>query len=604
MSTSPAVTAPETSKPIGLARAAIGLAQGLFLYLLVKQFDFASPLIRTPALLVAALVPVLAISSLGHLRPRLLALWCALAASALAGIGLHAAWRETRLIGVPSPVQEWPNMLPLVCFFSVVILFIAHSLVLAAAQDQRRLASYATHFDIAWKLFIQLVFSAFFTGTLHLAMWLGASLFELVKISFLSELMKSPLFVSPLLCCAFACALHLTDVRPAIVHGIRNLLLVLMSWLLPVATLLIGGFVLCLPFTGLDALWATRHATVLLLTADALLVVLINAAWQNGGIGESVARVVRLAARIACALLLPLTAIAIYALGLRVADHGWTSDRIFAAAALLVASVYALGYLWATIDRDGWLRRVAPVNLGAAYAAIAVLLALLSPLADPDRIAVNSQIARLERGAVSAEKFDYYFLKSASKRYGAAALLKLKEGKTGPQAALVAERARITLETPDTGERFVEQHTINPAEQLHVWPATARLPAGFPLSGWKRSANLPDCLTQAKALCDVFLIDLDADDKNELLMIGVNSFSSPAVFSEDAKGKWAVIARLPGMTRCTQFTDLLKRGDYTLVLPRTRQIVVAGLPVQMDPVGEREFDSCTALINAIVRSKP
>ncbi|NHZ91526.1 DUF4153 domain-containing protein [Massilia sp. CCM 8733] len=594
MPTSPAAV-PQTSKPIGMARAAIGLAQGLFLYLLFTQNDLFAPLIRSSALLAGALVPVLAISSLGHLRARLLGLWCALAACMLAGIGWHASWRETPVVDAAQRVSGWPGTLPLVFFFCVVILFIGHSLVLAAAQDRRRLASYATHFDIAWKLFIQLVFSAFFTGALQLAMWLGATLFELVKISFLSELMKSPLFVSPLLCCAFACALHLTDVRPAIVHGIRNLLLVLMSWLLPVATLLIGGFVLCLPFTGLDALWATRHATLALLAADALLVVLINAAWQNGAVGDSVARLVRLAARIACVLLLPLTAIATYALALRVGDHGWTSDRIFAAAALLVAGFYAFGYLWAALGTGVWLRRMAPVNLATAYAAIAVLTALISPLADPDRIAVNSQIARLASGAVSAEKFDYYFLKSASKRYGAAALLRLKEGKTGPQAALVAERAKITLETPDTGDRFVEQHTVKPVEQLNVWPASARLPDSFPLSNWKRTSDVPDCLTHAKALCDVFVIDFDADGKDELLFIGVQSYTSPAVFAESAAGKWTVIARMHTMTRCPQFAERLKKGDYKLVVPRTRQIEIAGATLQFDATGPGNFTSCAQL---------
>lgn len=598
MSATAAVNAPETSHPVGLARAAIGLAQGLFLYLLFEKLAFTHPLAHTAALLVGALVPVLAISSLGHLRATRLALWCALAGVALAGIGVHTAWRETRLLQQPPLIPLLPDMLPLVCFFSLAILFIGHSLVLAAANDKRRLASYATHFDIAWKLFIQLVFSAFFTGALWLAMWLGASLFDLVKLRFLSRLLGSALFVAPVLCCAFACALHLTDVRPAIVHGIRSLLLVLMSWLLPVATLLIGGFVLCLPFTGLDALWATRHATVALLAADALLVILINAAWQNGCIGASVARVVRLAARLACVLLLPLTAIATYALALRVGDHGWTPDRIFAAAALLMAGLYALGYLFAAFGKGAWLGRVAPVNLAAAYAAIAVLLALQTPIADPARIAVNSQLARLESGAVGADKFDYRFLQAGARRYGAAALLKIKEGKTGPQAALAAQHATRLL-AGQLGDDGFPQHTVKAAEQLTVWPTSARLPASFPLSSWKVHTGVPRCLTDPDARCDAFVIDFDQDGKDELLLIAGNRDDEPVVFSEDPRGTWTVSARLPGMQGCTVLTDRLKRGDYTLAAPRTRQIVVAGLPLHAETPDASRFENCTRLVNAI-----
>jgi hypothetical protein len=55
-----------------------------------------------------------------------------------------------------------------------------------------------------------------------------------------------------------------------------------MSWILPVAVVLVAGFICSLPFTGLAALWETRHATSVLLSAAALLLVLINAAFQNG----------------------------------------------------------------------------------------------------------------------------------------------------------------------------------------------------------------------------------------------------------------------------------------------------------------------------------
>jgi len=87
-------------------------------------------------------------------------------------------------------------------------------------------------------------------GITWLVLTLGAQLFELVKLAFLTKLMRESWFAIPVTAFAFACAMHLTDVRPAIVRGIRSLLLVLLSWLLPVAVLLIGGFLATLPFTG------------------------------------------------------------------------------------------------------------------------------------------------------------------------------------------------------------------------------------------------------------------------------------------------------------------------------------------------------------------
>src|SRR5690606_33754989 len=188
-------------------------------------------------------------------------------------------------------------------------------------------------------------------GVLWLILWLGSALFMLVKLDFLRHLLTRPWFSVTVTAFAFAVALHVTDVRPGIVRGIRGLLLVLMSWLLPVATLIVGGFVVSLPFVGLEPLWATRHATSVLLGATAVLILLINATFQGGELGPRIVRVLRIVARIACLLLLPMVAIAIYSLSLRVQQYGWTADRVIAAASLLVAACYACGYLWAAAQR-------------------------------------------------------------------------------------------------------------------------------------------------------------------------------------------------------------------------------------------------------------
>jgi hypothetical protein len=66
---------------------------------------------------------------------------------------------------------------------------------------------------------------------------------------------------------------------------------------------------------------------------------------------------------------LPVVLVGIYALGLRVAQYGWTADRVIAAACLLVALFYAAGYLWAASQYDTWLRPVTTVNVGGVPGA-------------------------------------------------------------------------------------------------------------------------------------------------------------------------------------------------------------------------------------------
>src|SRR6185503_4031232 len=100
----------------------------------------------------------------------------------------------------------------------------------------------------------------------------------------------------------------------------------------------------------------TRNATMILLAASAALVVLINAAYQDGALERPAAPVLRVASALAVIALVPIVALAAYALALRAAQHGWTPDRIFALAAIVAAACYALGYLIALIRSGPALR--------------------------------------------------------------------------------------------------------------------------------------------------------------------------------------------------------------------------------------------------------
>src|SRR5450830_1253291 len=316
----------QVSRKVMAARLVVGLAQGLLLYwLYAASRDVAwpatAPYLMVPLLTVLLILPVLLISGLGHLAPRQAVVWLLAALAVMLALSLHDVWRGANSYPLLSNWDKRAVYSPsaLLVFFGCVFFFIAHALVLAGAQDGKRIASYNSYFEIAWKLAIQLLFSAFFVGALFLVLYLGANLFMLIKLHFLQELLGKSWFNVPVACTAFSCAMHVTDVRPSIVRGIRTLLLVLMSWILPVAVVLVTGFLCTLPFTGLEALWETRHATSDLLVTAAVLLVLINAAFQNGE--AIVALPLRVGARTAAILILPVVMVGIYALGLRVIQY-------------------------------------------------------------------------------------------------------------------------------------------------------------------------------------------------------------------------------------------------------------------------------------------
>src|SRR5438067_2216824 len=201
-----ATSHPELPAPrVGGPRLLIGLLQGGLLYLLYRAFDghawpATAPQLFAPLSLVSMLVPILLVSSVGHLPRRSLLLWALGAALALAVLGWYDAWRIADLPmpqpKVYKPAQSVTPTAPLL-LFSMAGLFIAHALVLAAARDGRLVARHATYFDVAWKLGVQLCFSALFVGVTWLVLQLGAELFVLIKLTFLRRLLNKPWFWIP-----------------------------------------------------------------------------------------------------------------------------------------------------------------------------------------------------------------------------------------------------------------------------------------------------------------------------------------------------------------------------------------------------------------------
>ncbi|MRW87863.1 DUF4153 domain-containing protein [Pseudoduganella sp. FT26W] len=583
----------QVSRKVMAWRLATGLVQGLLLYWLYAAVRDAAwpstaPYLMAPLMTTLLILPVLLISSLGHLAPRQVGAWLLVALAVLLVLSLHDVWRglNTHPLLPNSGRKEVTSPSALLVALSCVFFFIAHTLVLAGAQERKRIASYNAYFEIAWKLAIQLLFSVFFVGALFLVLFMGASLFMLVKLKFLRELLENAWFNVPVAFAALSCAMHVTDVRPAIVHGIRTLLLVLMSWILPVAVVLVTGFLCTLPFTGLTALWETRHATSVLLSTAAVLLVLTNAAFQNGE--AIVALPLRVGARTAAILILPVTMVGIYALGLRVAQYGWTSDRVIAAACLLVAFSYAAGYLWAAYQYDTWLAPVALVNIYVSWLVLAVLLALFTPIADPARIGVHSQMARLANGKTAAAKFDFYYLRFEGGRYGRAALEELKRS-TGPDAALLQREAASFLAMEDADRWHPPARSTAPvsvAANMTVWPAGAQLPDSFLAQKWDalKDNQKPDCLTSKDARCDAFLLDADGDGKPEVLLVDQSRMRAGQLFAQGGDGNWAGVASMAyGDVLCPPLLEKLRKGEYSLVAPPFKQLNVGGRRVAFEP---------------------
>lgn len=575
-------------------RLAVGLTQGLVLYLLyrvgdAKVWPATQGAVFIPLLLVSLAAPIGLILSLGTMPWRKALTWVGIASAIVALLGFFDAWmvmREENGIAVPSAQ---------LIFFGAGGLFIAHALVTGGIADGRFMARYATHFEVAWKLAVQLALSVFFVGAFWLLMWLGAGLFGLIKLDFFEKLLQEEWFSIPVLSVAAAGALHLTDIRPVLVQGARTLLLTLLSWLLPLITLIVAGFVVSLPFTGLSALWNIGHATALLLAASAALIVLINAAHQDGTEERMPPRILRAAGSIAAVLTVPLTAIAAYALFLRVQQYGWTVDRITVAAILIVALAYAGGYAHAALTRGRWLARIEAWNFRVAVLALGLMIVMFTPLASPLRISVADQMARLESGKVTPEKFDYAYLRWDGGRYGLAALTELSR----------SSHSYTRLAASDALRRKVRHQPLAPApeflaQRITVYPRGARLPDSFLKQDWNRKLGRrapSECMAAMNPQCDAILRDLDGDGTEEILMFAAAG-STVSVFRFDQAG-WSLGATF--QAPCPGMLEALRSQKLTVTPPASRwnDVVVNGQRLTLTSSGSPDFSrACPKLPSA------
>lgn len=561
-------------RPLALFRLIIGLAQGLALYLLYSAFDAkvwpaTSGYWFAPMVLVALFLPVIAILGAGNLRARTLFVWLAAAAMLIAALALYDIWRAWPAGFAPpkTPASEIPNLMPsfALFFFLGAALFIAQALIAAGDADHTFMAAYTTHFDVAWKLGVQVALAVAFVGAFWLILWLGSELFQLIRLDFFQRLIEHAWFGIPATALATAAALHVSDVRAGLVRGVRTLALVLLSWLLPLMALIGAGFLIGLVFTGLAPLWATRHAASLLLIAAAVLVILINAAYQDGHAERQATPFFALAIRVASVLLLPVVALAAYAIWLRVDQYGWSTDRLASAACTLVAACYAVGY---AADAAVPARRLIETwNFATALLVLAVLFALFTPLADPARISVASQMARLQAGRVKPDAFDYNFLRWQVGRYGRDALLKLAAASS--PAAIRAQASAALAATVQYSSPTVPAAPVNLSKRLIVHPTGRSVPSSFLATKWNddpASVNHASCVTMSIYTCDLVFADMDGDGRDEILLIATKA-TAVVIYKQTSAG-WRIAGSFTLPYSCTEnYRAALLRSDFRLLPP-------------------------------------
>ncbi len=369
-----------------------------------------------------------------------------------------------------------------------------------AARDEGRLRTpYAAVHDYAWTNVVLWFACWLFVLIVWIMAWLLASLFQLIKIELLRELLDKNWFVRALIGLAFGSALGILREHDAVVRLLQRVVATVLSVLAPVLAVGLGLFLLALPFTGVQALWdATQATTPLLLSCATGALILANAVLGNHVEEERRNPVLRYGAMVLGGVLLPLAILAAVATGLRVGQYGYTPERLWAVVFVGIALLYGTAYLGSLlIGRLGWARWVRPANLGLAFVICGLGLLLATPLISFNAISTRDQVARLESGRIRPDKFDWFALTRDFGKPGLDAWERLKRS-TNP-----AIRAKAIEHAKDLEDLNTNLVTTEP-----VFTGSYKVPpAGKTLPEALRKAIGEEHACDGDKLCRVYLHD-------------------------------------------------------------------------------------------------
>ncbi|MGZ5270686.1 MAG: hypothetical protein ACXWC6_08720 [Ramlibacter sp.] len=523
-----------------LAYLVLGFLQGLALWLLTRPASVGlfsgHPALLSASVHFAAGAPVAWYLLAGsRLRPVARAGVALAIAALLCGLAAHAA------------ATSGDGREPFSFMLAAAALSYMLVVLVAGFDARRRWFDYSRLFEHGWRNVLLVAAASALTGILWILLWGAAFLLGALGVDTLSTLLKQLVVFEVLSSTAFAFFILQATLRGEALVALRKFWLTLNTWFLPLALVLAIVWVVALLAIGPQPLFGTRRAALLLFWFVALAVLFMNAAYQDGRAvpyGRWIARATAWAW-----LSVPvLAAVGLWALSMRVSQHGWSVDRLWAAVVGAMALVYGVGYSGSAIGRSRWMPTLENTNIVASLALAMAIVVFTGPVADFRRIAVDSQVSRLRSGQTVPAAFDFAALKREGGQWGRDALARLATDQALPAAVRTEAKARLA-----GMERRPEQDQDHDAALAALRNDVRILPSGAVpdprlldlLSRSKADWNEKMCL-QDPARCALWIVDLDGDGTVEAILLREDYKSAQGTVYADGPSGWRREAELHG----------------------------------------------------------
>lgn len=435
--------------------AAVGAVGGLIIHLLTNNHEYGTPF---PVWKQAA-TAFTAVGTISFLLTIELRRWTWSTAFAL-GWGAVIAligWFTARYNQVPQ-IFEFP-------FLSGILAVLVAAPLFQTIRDEGTWRfPYPRLHRHAWTDAVIGAASLGFTGVTFLLAWLIASLFDVIGIDAIKDLLEDEWFSWMLAGFAFGGALGLLRERDALVATLQKLAMIVLAVLAPVLAVALAAFLVSLPFTGLKGLWESDiPATPMLLLSGAGAILLVNAVIGDGSEERSSNVWLRRAALVLVVCVLPLAILAALSMGERINQYGWTPERIWGVVAVSIAVAYGGAAWWAVYKgRKDFDEPLRPLQTSMAIGLCGLALLLALPILDFGAISARSQLARLDSGKVTAEEFDWTAM---AFDFGPEGRERLEEVSSKGNAAL-RKFAKFALDSRERHELFMKSATLAQSSRL------------------------------------------------------------------------------------------------------------------------------------------
>ena len=522
----------------------IAVVQGMVLYALHRLAERGSGgwselQFLLPAYAVTVGVPLTWHLLSSQLPRQVLTRRVAVLGLALAATGAYVGW-VNGAVGDLRPAIGGSVLL--FGWLTLLAWFVALPFLRLGIRGTFSMAGYVRLFDEAWRLAITLAFAALFVGLFWGLLSLFVALFKSLGISWPQDVIFERAFYYPATCAAASFAIGLTDVKPDMFRGLRQLLLGVLRWLTVLCAVIVLVFLGAILVEGVSVLWETHFATAALIALSIALVTLYNAVYQDGGRPESLPVGLDVVVRAALVVGPALAVLAVWAVALRLRQHGVSEDRLHVLLVIAILASYLVGYCIVALRGARAPFEIRHVNLVMALVIVATLILVHTPLLDFKRIAVRSQVARLGRADT---QFDFSYLRHHAGRHGILALQSLAA--SGSPAA--ADRARSALAEPNRREFPALARAFDPAGDRARLRATIQV--------YPRGRVLPDELIEHLLTivekqrwqlacidtgppCAAVLIDLNGDGRDDAVVLAAGQATVYAPLA----GGWTRVGRL------------------------------------------------------------